>query len=239
MNRFVLITGADRGVGLELVKAFLKEGDTVFAGQYLSAWNLLNSLKKEYSNKLHIIDLDISSDESTVACEKYISTITDKLDILINNGAILGDIGATILSDINFDEIQKVFNVTALGALRMSNKHIQSILKSHKKLIVNISSEAGSINNCERKSWFAYCMSKAALNMQSVMVHNEIKEQGGQVMVIHPGWVKSYMQGKLDEEGELTPEQSAASILKLIENSNEYKGEKPVYLDYSGKKMEW
>lgn len=239
MSRFILVTGADRGVGLELTKAFLECGDVVFAGKHLNSLDLLDRLSAEYSSNLHVVNLDISSNESIEICKNYISNITDHIDILINNGAILGDIKSTILDDINFEEIQKVFNVTALGALRMSNKFIGSVLKSNSRLIVNISSEAGSISNCDRESWFAYCMSKSALNMQSVLVHNKIKEYGGQVMVIHPGWVKSYMQGELDNAANLTPKQSAEYIVKLIENSQKYRAEKPVYIDYTGKELEW
>jgi NAD(P)-dependent dehydrogenase (short-subunit alcohol dehydrogenase family) len=239
MGKFVCVTGADRGVGFELARQLLQMGYVVFAGHYLKDWSLLAELNKEHKDNLHLVELDISSDESVKAAREYIASKTSKLDIIINNGAILGDISKTINDELDFEEIQKVFNVTALGALRVSNSLMSLLLNSENKLLVNISSEAGSIANCARKGWFGYCMSKAALNMNSALVHNNLKEIGGQVLVIHPGWVKTYMQGKLDEAATITPMESAENILKLVMNHKEYFGDKPAYLDYLGEKMEW
>ncbi|KQN97065.1 hypothetical protein [Paenibacillus sp. Leaf72] len=77
--------------------------------------------------------------------------------------------------------------------------------------------EAGSIEDSTRTSWFGYCMSKAALNMQSKLVYNRIKEGGGHVLVLHPGRVQTYMQGKLDAEGDFTPDRSAIALIEMME----------------------
>jgi NAD(P)-dependent dehydrogenase (short-subunit alcohol dehydrogenase family) len=239
MNQFACVTGADRGVGLELTRQLLSKGYTVFAGRFLKEVKLLDDFTQEYGEQLYIIELDISSDQSVKEAAEYIKSKIDKLDILINNGAILGDIDSTVLDELDFEEMQRVFNVTALGALRMSNALAPLILKSDTKLIVNISSEAGSISASYRKSWFGYSMAKAAVNMQSTIVHNQLKDLGGQVLVVHPGWVKTYMQGKLDEKATLTPEQSAEHIIKLALEHKKYNSDKPAYVDYLGTKMEW
>lgn len=239
MNKFACITGADRGVGFELVRQLLLKGYTVFAGHYLQESHELQRIKEEFQHRVHLINLDISSDLSVKNGYEYMARITDNLDILINNGAILGDIEATVFDDLDFNEMGKVFNVNTLGALRMTNALIPLIMKSNSKLIVNISSEASSIKDCNRKSWFSYCMSKAALNMQSAIIHNTIKEEGGQVLIIHPGWVQTYMQGKLDEKADLTPRASAEHINKVISEYEKYKGDKPAFVDYLGRSMEW
>jgi NAD(P)-dependent dehydrogenase (short-subunit alcohol dehydrogenase family) len=238
-NKFACITGADRGVGFELTRKLLIEGFTVFAGRVLEDWNLLEGLKEEYGEQLHIIYLDISEDNSVEKARNYVFSKTEKLDILINNGAILGDMKANIFDELDFEEMQRVFNVNALGALRVSRALVHLVMKSETKLIINISSEAGSISTCWREGWFAYCMSKAALNMNSSIVHNNIKELGGQVLVIHPGHVKTYMQGKLDEAGSLSAEESAKHIVKLAFEHEKYKGDKPSFINYLGNKMEW
>lgn len=239
MKQLACVTGADRGVGVELVSQLLAKGYIVFAGRFSREWRLLDSLKETYADRLHLIDIDISSDQSVNKARDYIQSSTDGLDILINNGAILGDINATVLDELDFEEMQRVFNVNVLGALRMSNALAPILLKSSRKLIVNISSEAGSISRSYRKSWFGYCMSKAALNMQSTIVHNQLRELGGQVLVIHPGWVQTYMQGKLDEKASLTAAQSAEHILQVIEENKKYCSEKPAYVDYLGRRMDW
>lgn len=82
-------------------------------------------------------------------------------------------------------------------------------------------------------------MSKSALNMESQLIHNGIKDVGGQVLVIHPGWVQTFMQGQLDEGALLTPEESARHIIQLLLRSDEYKGQHAVFMDYTGQLLPW
>lgn len=172
---------------------------------------------------------------------QLVSSFTNQLEILFNNGAILGDITSTIKDVLNFEEMEQVFRVNALGSLRMSNTFIDHIMRSESKLIVNISSEAGSIGSCWRTSWYGYCMSKAALNMQSQLIYNEIVPQGGKVLVIHPGHVQTYMQGKLDTDGKLTPCEAAEHILKRCDQRLQpnYVNEKLELIDYEGNVLSW
>jgi NAD(P)-dependent dehydrogenase (short-subunit alcohol dehydrogenase family) len=233
------VTGADRGLGLALVEELLHQQYKVFAGRFLHDWNGLDQLKKQYPTQLELVDLDIADDTSVKEAMKFITQRTAKLDLLINNAAILGDIKATIMDELDFTEMQAVFNVNTLGALRVSNALMPLILLGNQKQIVNISSEAGSIGACYRTSWFAYSMSKAAMNMQSALIHNLLKELGGQVLVIHPGWVKTYMEGDFNKAAALTSEQSAQYIVQTIHNQQHYKSDRPAYVDYEGKELLW
>ena len=233
------VTGADRGVGYSLTAELLRLGYTVFAGQYDKDWTLLETLKEQYPAKLQIMELDISDDRSVAAAKQIILEGTDSLDLLINNAAVLGDIESTIVDELDFEQMKQVFDVNTLGPLRVSHALLPLLLKGKEKLIANISSEAGSIGDCWRSSWFAYCMSKTALNMQSQLIHNKFKEAGGQVMVLHPGWVQTYMQGKLDEQAAITPDQSAAQLLKLIQQHEQFQGESAVFIDETGKLLPW
>lgn len=239
--KWAFVTGADRGVGFSLVKGLLERGYHVFAGQYTGGGNGLKELGEASEGKVRRIPLDISDAGSVSAALASVAAVTDKVDILINNGAILGDMQATIEDELDFEEIDQVFRVNALGALRMSNGLIGPVMNSEDKLIVNISSEAGSIGSCWRNAWYAYCMSKAALNMQSRLIHNQIATRGGKVMVIHPGHVQTYMQGKLDTAGKLTPDESAAHILRLMEERLDpaYAGEGLALIDDEGKSLPW
>ncbi|WP_028612026.1 SDR family oxidoreductase [Paenibacillus harenae] len=235
------VTGADRGVGLALTGALLAEGARVFAGQYAAEVPALQRLKDNYADQLHVLRLDISRDDSVAEALRATSEHTDRIDLLINNGAILGDIKATVMDSLNYEEMMTVFNVNALGSLRMSQAFMPLLLNGESKCLVNISSEAGSIGDCRRDSWYAYCMSKAALNMQSKLIHNRIKPLGGRVLVVHPGWVQTYMQGKLDVGATLTPEQSAGSILKVIEARLKIDAEHLAcdYVDYEDRALKW
>lgn len=239
MIHSAFVTGADHGLGFAFAEELLKSGCTVFAGKYALDTGPLGQLAQRYPDKLTLVPLDVSSSGSVAAAAAKVSEVTDQLDLLINNAAILGDIHTKVTGPLDIEEIGKVFNVNALGALRMTQALVPLVLRSKSKLIVNISSEAGSIGSSYRDSWYAYCMSKAALNMQSVLVHHELKQSGGQVMIFHPGHVRSYMQGKLDESGSLTPSESAAHILRWVARHKEFMGEHPVFLNYNGEPMEW
>jgi NAD(P)-dependent dehydrogenase (short-subunit alcohol dehydrogenase family) len=240
-KRWAFVTGADRGLGLGLVKVLLARDYHVFAGQFIHDNDELALLREMSGDKLHLLPLDISDEASVRLAVDAVNAVTDQLDILINNGAILGDMKASIQDELNFDEMERVFRVNTLGSLRMSNGFIASIMRSQGKLIVNISSEAGSIGNCWRTGWYAYCMSKAALNMQSQLIHNQIAPQGGKVLVIHPGHVQTYMQGKLDTNGKLTPNESAEYIIKLCESRlhPDYANDKLELIDYAGNTLPW
>ncbi|AIQ54111.1 SDR family oxidoreductase [Paenibacillus sp. FSL R7-0331] len=241
--QWAFVTGADRGVGLSLVKGLLEKGYHVFAGQYAGAeaGSELELLETACKGSLKCITLDISDADSVRKALEAVAAVTGRLDILINNGAVLGDMQATVEDELDFEEMDRVFRVNALGALRMSNGLIQPLLRSEHKLIVNISSEAGSIGSCWRNAWYAYCMSKAALNMQSQLIHNQIAPKGGKVMVVHPGHVQTYMQGKLDTAGKLTPDESAGCILELIGKRLDpgYAGEGLTLMDYAGETLPW
>ncbi|HEY8349229.1 MAG TPA: SDR family NAD(P)-dependent oxidoreductase [Clostridiales bacterium] len=239
MKLYSCVTGADRGLGFELAKALLEDGYTVFAGRYNKDWKLLDKLSEKYPDSLYIVDLDVSSDTSVKAAAEFISSRTDRIDVLVNNSAISGNYDPTIFDELDFDEMLRVFNVNCLGATRVTNALIRLIMNSEKKLIMNISSEAGSISTCYRKGWFAYCGSKAALNMHSAIVHNNIKEHGGQVILIHPGWMKSWLTGEYRDEAPLTPDIPAKKLIGIIRNPERYKGERPAFIDYEGNKWEF
>jgi NAD(P)-dependent dehydrogenase (short-subunit alcohol dehydrogenase family) len=238
-NKTACVTGTDRGVGLALTRDLLYSGYTVFAGGIMKVNEEMDRLGDKFPGQLHAFVLDVGSNESVKAAVSYIASKSDKLDLLINNAAILGDTKKTVEDEIDFDEIQRVYNISALGAIRMSNALIGPIMNGG-KLIVNISSEAGSIGDSHREAWFGYCMAKAALNMGSTIIHNKIRKDGGRVILIHPGWVKSYMNGSWNDEGTYTPEEASASILKQIEQSKSEIRELPLFIEAdSGKELPW
>ncbi|WP_020620394.1 SDR family NAD(P)-dependent oxidoreductase [Paenibacillus daejeonensis] len=241
MTSYALVSGADRGLGLALVKALLDKGYHVFAGQYGETAEALEALDELSGGRLRRIRLDIGDGGSVQEAAREVAGTTDRLDLLINNAAILGNITATIQDDLDFEGMEEVYRINTLGSLRLSNAFIEPILRSETKLIVNISSEAGSIGNCKRTSWYGYCMSKAALNMQSQLIDNQILPQGGRVLVLHPGHVQTYMQGKLDASGRLTPAVSAALIIGMIEQRlADGETDKPLALkDTEGKVWSW
>ncbi|KAA1190280.1 SDR family NAD(P)-dependent oxidoreductase [Paenibacillus sp. B2(2019)] len=235
MKRVACVTGADRGLGLSLVRSLLANQFSVFAGQFLKESEDLKALKERYPEQLELIPLDISNKDSVKQAARVIASKTGYVDMIINNAGIIRSAdNATVLVELDDEGMAEIYNVNTLGALRVSNALMGLLLQSEDKLIVNISSEAGSIARNKRINMYGYCMSKAALNMQSSLMHNHLKTLGGQVMVFHPGWLQTYMHGKKDEQAEMTPEQSAEQIIDLVLDYKKYKSEEPAYLDTDG-----
>jgi NAD(P)-dependent dehydrogenase (short-subunit alcohol dehydrogenase family) len=234
MNLVACVTGADRGLGFECTKALLVEGYTVFAGKYNPHFHYLENLKVLYPSTLHIVSLDVSTDQGVKDAVSVIASLTNHVDVLINNSAITGDNHSTIKDPLNTDEILKVFNVNAVGALRMVNQLYSLLMAGTKKLIINISSEAGSIGDCSRKGWFAYCASKAAMNMFSALIHNQIIEDGGQIYSLHPGWMKTWLGERYKDDGPLTPDIPASHIVQMIQRGFPTSQIGLPYIDYLG-----
>lgn len=240
VSKKVLITGADRGLGYSFAKLLLEKQYHVFAGQYLEEWHFLGELKQQFPDTLDIIPLDVGDDASVKRAARQIASSTQQLDIIINNAGIGGNGDqSTFLVELDYERIQNIFNINTLGALRVTNSLMGLLLQGGEKLIVNISSEAGSVGRNHRISGYGYCMSKSALNMQSAIVHEHLRMLGGQVMVFYPGWLQSYMRGSLNESAPTHPDESAAKIIGLMGQREQYAGEHPVFLDMDGNEWPW
>ncbi len=240
MKRVACVTGADRGLGLSLVRSMLAKQFTVFAGQYMKESEELKALKEQYPEQLELIPLDISNKDNVKQAARAIASKTGYVDIIINNAGIIHSADdATMLVDMDDEGMAEIYNVNTLGALRVSNALMGLLLQSKDELIVNISSEAGSIGRNKRINMYGYCMSKAALNMQSSLKHNHLKTLGGQVMVFHPGWMQTYMHGQKNEQADISPEASAGQIVNLVLEYKKYLGEEPAYLDLDGSSWPW
>jgi NAD(P)-dependent dehydrogenase (short-subunit alcohol dehydrogenase family) len=240
VKEIVFITGADRGLGYALTEKYLEMGSFVAAGKFFSHSPSLDSLKKTYPDSLEVIDLDVSDIDSVKSAYSKFKTKFDRLDILINNAGVVGDIKSTIYDEIDYDDIINTIQINTLGPLRMINIFIQSILSSKRKLIVNISSEAGSIENCYRTNWFGYSISKSGLNMESNLLQNELREKGVQVLLFHPGWLRTMMNGKLDERAPTLPEEAAERLVNNINKYKRYNLEHPAYIDNdTGEILPW
>lgn len=236
---YTLVTGTDHGVGLALVKDLLCRGHFVVACRMNPKEQQIDELLKDYQDRLRIIELDISDDVSVAAMKEQVSSIVPYIDLLINDAGILGDMDKVLGADLDFNEMLDVINVNAVGTLRVTNALSSLVVNSNQKTILNISSEAGSIEDCWREGWFGYCMSKAANNMQSALVHNNLRKVGGKVIVMHPGHVATYMRGHLDTTAGLSADESAKAILQVVLDRELPLGDRPLYIDYRGEKLPW
>jgi NAD(P)-dependent dehydrogenase (short-subunit alcohol dehydrogenase family) len=235
----VLITGADRGLGLALSAGLAAQGWTVFAGQYLPDWQDLNRLAEQFPGRVHPLALDVGSDDSVRQAAAQLARHTDSLDMLINNAGITApSMRAPIRETQNYTDMQRMYNVNALGALRVVEAFIPLIEKGSMKRLCFVSSEAGSIAAAGRTSWFGYCMSKSALNMAVRILFNDLRPSGYTFRLYHPGWVRSYMGGKKNLEADLEPEEAAAYAIPIFLDHRPDE-DRLALVDYQNREWPW
>ena len=235
MQQTVFITGADKGLGLSLAGRFLHGGFHVFAGNY-SSGAALRELAAGFPSQLTLVDLDVTDLASTKHAAAVVAEQAPSLDILINNAAVHLEKPVRPLEQLDLAEkqLQRTMDVNAFGPLRVVQQFLPLLEKGGKKLIVNISSEAGSIADCRRAAEYAYCMSKSALNMASRILQNALGPRGFKVLAIHPGWMRTDMGGL---EASIHPDESADGIFKLA--ILPWQLDDAIYMDYQGNHLPW
>lgn len=235
MHGKVLITGASRGLGLCLAARYLEMGGTVFACAREPASKPLAELKEKYGGSLIPIKMDVASTEAVNKAAAAVARYTDKLDLIINNAGIHSDTSFNAIESTNLDDCVTVYDVNAVGPLRVVKSFLPLIAKSGRGLIVNISSESGSISTAVRTREFDYCMSKAALNMGTKLLHNYLKGKGVNVVAVHPGWMRTDMGGP---NADLDPYENAVQLVELF---NKIKGDTDgsVFIDNQGREHPW
>ena len=236
MQQTVLITGTGRamGLGFNLVRRYLENGDTVFAS-VRRASETLEGLQKEYADRLRILNMDISSTESVNVAARETEKLTDRLDLIINNATTASADTNKPLPEFDLDLIAPAVNVGAVGPIRVVKAFLSLLKKSRiGGLIVNISSEAGSIGKCYRDYYLDYGTEKAALNMLTMTLHNWLKDDPDiNIFCLHPGWMRTW-----PGEAPLDPYEHAETLWNLFEAKRRDK-DGPVFITYDGKPYPW
>lgn len=233
MIQKILITGTNRGLGLAMTKIFLSQSHQIFAIIRRTS-DELQSLQNQYSNQLKLYTGDVTDESSIEQAIQLIGMDTNEIDMLINNSAIIFPADKTPLENVDFSVYEPTYAVNAVGPLKVTKHALPLVRAGQGKRIVNISSEAGSIGDAWRTSEYAYCMSKAALNMASRILQNYVEADGIKVLAVHPGWFSSDMG---TSEAPITPDEAAAKVVKLLTRPFELKGH--MYYDLDGKEMDW
>jgi NAD(P)-dependent dehydrogenase (short-subunit alcohol dehydrogenase family) len=219
-----LITGANRGIGLELVRKFLAEGHDVIA----TARNP-DTATELNATGAKVYPLEVT-DAGSVAALK--SAIGDQpIDYLINNAGI-GSFAA--FKDLDYDAFANMLAVNTIAPIRMIDTFLSNIADSDVKMAASLSSMMGSIENTQASFGLIYRTSKAGLNMALRAAAPELAEKGVTLLALHPGWVNTDMGGK---QAPVNPAQSAAGLYTVITTagaSSELR-----FLDFEGKTHPW
>jgi NAD(P)-dependent dehydrogenase (short-subunit alcohol dehydrogenase family) len=197
----ILITGANRGIGLALARVYTARGDTVLAACRVGSTALADLGVKVYEG------VEVGDDASV---DRLASALGDtRIDVVINNAGIHSN---ETLDDLNFDRIRKQFEVNALGPLRVTRALLPHLHKGSKVAIVT--SRSGSIGDNGSGNTYGYRMSKAAVNMAGVNLALDLKPRGIPVLLLHPGMVKTDMGGG---PGSVEAKDAAARMVARID----------------------
>jgi NAD(P)-dependent dehydrogenase (short-subunit alcohol dehydrogenase family) len=239
MQPIACITGADRGLGFALCTALLQQEWQVFAGQFMPDWPDLTQLATQHPETLHIIPLDVSSIESAHSAAQKIGNLVDRIDLFINNAGVISDTTQRQITEAqDYAEFHRLYDINALGPLRMVEACLPFIKPSAMKRLCFVSSEAGSIARSERISWYSYCMSKTALNMGVKILFNHLRPEGYTFRLYHPGWIRSYMGGSKNMEADLEPSEAAEYALAYFLGDVDDE-DRLVLRDYKGEEWAW
>jgi len=207
MHKTALVTGGNRGIGLEIVRQLAERGFIV----YLACRNEVvgRQASAGISGEVHVIQMDVSKPISIIEAAWRLAAECKGLDVLVNNAAVLLGEHSSI-KDMDMDLLERTLQTNTLGALRVAQEFLPMLEKSETPRIINVSSGAGQLSDGLGTWAPAYCISKTALNAVTRQLASALPRFA--VNSVTPGWVRTKMGG---EDAPLTIVEGADSIVWL------------------------
>ena len=221
----VLITGANRGLGLEFARQYAANG-----------WKVIGTARKPAQADalteldVRVLQLDVTDLDSVAALADSLGDAP--VDLLINNAGIFPRVST--IENVNYDDYMQTLAVNTAGPMLVASAVLPNLRQGEGKKIVNITSQLGSIELNNGSNFYGYRESKAALNMFSKTLAGELGPEGFIVLALHPGWVATDMGGP---SAPLTPEQSVTSMRAVIGGITA--SDNGGYRSYDGEAVPW
>ncbi|NLA67547.1 MAG: SDR family oxidoreductase [Gammaproteobacteria bacterium] len=233
-SRTSVVTGANRGLGLELARRLLDGGGRVVAAcRAPGRATALNGLAGEHPGRLHVLPLDVADARSRTAFASELPLVLGeggRIDLLVNNAGVLHS--GERFGSLGEANLEHSFRVNAMGPLLLTQA-LAPLLADGAK-VANLSSRLGSIAGCSRFGTPSYNIGKAAQNMATALLAHALAGRGIAVVALHPGWVQTAMGG--DQATETTAE-SAAGLLSVIDRLEA--ADSGRFLDWTGQEIPW
>jgi NAD(P)-dependent dehydrogenase (short-subunit alcohol dehydrogenase family) len=231
-----LVTGANRGLGLEFVRQLLARGDRVVATcRQPGKATALNALAGEHPGRLHVLPLDVSDPRAIAELVRELLLLDsddarDRIDLLVNGAGVLhsGERFGSV-SAVNLDDS---FRTNAMGPFLLTQALAPRLADGAR--VANITSQLGSIANTTRFGTPSYDISKAAQNMATALLAAALRDRGIVVVALHPGWVQTDMGGS---GANVTPADSVAGLLRVIGALKP--SDSGTFLDWRGQSLPW
>ena len=211
----IVVTGANRGIGLALTRVLVTNGKTVVAiCRRPEKSTELKELAVLHPERLDLIKCDVDHEEELEEAAAATQKRRQKLDVIFNNAGIMPERGDESILKIDLGVLRLAYETNVLGAARVIRVFYPMLALSKRPRILNVSSGLSSISTKDDDAYYAYSISKAALNMLTRAVAHEFAPHGVTTVAISPGWVRTDMGG---EEADLSPEESAESLAQAID----------------------
>jgi len=208
----VLITGANRGIGLEFAKQYAVDGWRVLACcRSPEKSDELNKLASLYPERIKLHTLEVTDHAQIESLARALSGVA--IDLLINNAGVYPDSDKRGLGRTDYAEWTTAFEINTMAPLKMVEMFVEQITRGKLKLIATISSQMGSIADNSSGGSYLYRSSKAAVNMVVKSLAIDLKDQGITAVVFHPGWVQTDMGGP---DAMISVAQSVAGMRQVI-----------------------
>ena len=222
-----IITGANRGLGLEFAKQLLADGHSVIAG-------IRQPEMMEFDHeRMTVLRLDVASTTSVHEFAENVKLATQSIDVLVNNAGRM-DGRWQPLEEVDPEVSLEVLNVNTIGPLRVSQALWPLLEGPNPTKIANISSLMGSIDDCMSGRSYAYRTSKTGLNMITKILAVEGKNKGISVTAYHPGWAKTDMGG---ERAPVPVSVSVQGLIGLINKQDDVRTGR--FFEYTGDELPW
>jgi NAD(P)-dependent dehydrogenase (short-subunit alcohol dehydrogenase family) len=237
----VLITGSNRGIGLEMVRQMHDRVDTLYATcRRPDGATELQALAEAHPQTIRVLPLDVTDTESIDVAHKLVKTDGGAIDLLINNAGVDGGGTSDRFGSVDAASMTHTLQVNTVGPHIMVQTFADLLREGASRSsavparVVNVTSQLGSIANTNGGTWQSYKASKAALNMCTRLQHGALKSDGVCVVSMHPGWVQTDMGGS---GARLTPEESVSGMIDVIDALTLDDGGR--FLTHAGDELPW
>lgn len=239
MAIIALVTGANRGLGLEWVRQLVDEVDRLYATCRRPAEaEALQKIAEAHPEVVEVLGLDVTDDDAIAGAVERVRRERGALHLLVNNAGISGGSTSDRFGSVDAETMTEVLRVNAVGPHLMTQA-FADLLKAGADergtaTVVNVTSQLGSIERTSAGGWHSYKASKAALNMGTRLQAAELKGDDVIVVAMHPGWVRTDMGGS---SARLSTEESVTGMLDVLEDLQlSHTGQ---FLSYDGDELPW
>jgi NAD(P)-dependent dehydrogenase (short-subunit alcohol dehydrogenase family) len=228
----VLVTGVNRGLGLEFARQYAGDEWQVYATcREPDAAKELQQLASRSGGRIRVLKLDVTDTASVRAAAAELKD--EPIDLLLNNAGV-GSPRNQKLGSLDYTAWARVLDANTLGPMRVVEAFLENVATSNKKQIVTITSAMGSIGDNASGGSYAYRSSKAAVNIVVKSLSIDLAPRGITCVVMHPGWVRTDMGGP---DGKLSPTESIQSLRSVIAKLRPEDSGR--FLNYDGKTYPW